>query len=122
MSDLRHDPIDDMWVAMAGNRRARPMEFVTLAQRRPTMICPFCGGNEAETTALIAAFNKDGLVHQADPATTNQPVGAWSTRVISNKYPSFSTDQQSKPSPAIDPVQDGDLSMPYQTNQDHGLQ
>ena len=122
MSDLRHDPIDDIWVTMAGNRRSRPMEFVTLAQRRPTMICPFCGGNEAETTALIAAFNKDGLVHQADPATTNQPVGAWSTRVISNKYPSFSTDQQSKPSPAIDPVQDGDLSMPYQTNQDHGLQ
>ena len=122
MSDLRHDPIDDIWVAMAGNRRSRPMEFVTLAQRCQTMICPFCGGNEAETTPPIAVFNKDGLVIETKLSTTNQPVEAWSTRVISNKYPSFPTVKQAESLPAIDPVQHHDLPSPYQTKHHHGVQ
>lgn len=86
MSDLRHDPIDDIWVAMAGNRRARPMEYVATGQRRQQMICPFCQGNEAETTPAIIAFGESG---QIIPGTMENP--GWIARVISNKYPSFSS-------------------------------
>ena len=117
MSDLRHDPIDDVWVTMAGNRRSRPMEFVALGQRRQAMICPFCGGNEAETTASIAVFDADGSVSE-----TGQPNVTWSSRVISNKYPSFSIGGQAEPSPAIDPTNGHDLAPPFQINHEHGLQ
>ena len=117
MSDLRHDPIDDVWVTMAGNRRSRPMEYVALGQRRQTMICPFCGGNEAETPASIALFDKDGNFSDA-----KQSGEIWSTRVISNKYPSFSTEKQNKPSPVVDPIIDDDLSSPFQISHEHGLQ
>ena len=118
MSDLRHDPIDDIWVTMAGNRRSRPMEFVALGQRRQAMICPFCGGNEAETPATIALFDSDGNFSEAI-----QPNSHWSSRVISNKYPSFSTEGQNKPSSIIDPINDDDdLSTPFQISDEHGLQ
>jgi UDPglucose--hexose-1-phosphate uridylyltransferase len=86
MSDLRHDPIDDVWVAMAGNRRARPMEFLSVGQRRQQMVCPFCKGNEAETPEAIIAFGETG---QLIPKATSSP--EWLARVISNKYPSFSS-------------------------------
>ena len=117
MSDLRHDPIDDIWVTMAGNRRSRPMEFVALGQRRQAMICPFCGGNEAETPASIALFDSEGNFSEA-----KQPNATWSSRVISNKYPSFSTEGQGKPSSVVDPINDDELSSPVQINHDHGFQ
>ena len=117
MSDLRHDPIDDVWVTMAGNRRSRPMEFVALGQLRQAMICPFCGGNEAEATAPIAVFDADGSFSE-----TGQPNVTWSSRVISNKYPSFSIGGQAEPTPAIDPTNDHDLTPPFQINHEHGLQ
>ena len=117
MSDLRHDPIDDIWVTMAGNRRSRPMEFVTLGQRRQAMICPFCGGHEAETPAPIAAFDEDGNFTKTD-----QPNVAWSSRVISNKYPSFSVIGQDPPSPVIDTANDRNLPSPFQISHEHGLQ
>ena len=117
MSDLRHDPIDDIWVTMAGNRRSRPMEFVTLGQRRQAMICPFCGGNEAETPSSIAVFDTDGNV-----SDTTTPNLTWSSRVISNKYPSFSVGGQAKPSPMVDPANERDLPPPFQISQEHGLQ
>ena len=117
MSDIRHDPIDDIWVTMAGNRRSRPMEFVTLGQRRQAMICPFCGGNEAETPASIAMFDQDGNFFE-----TGQTDVVWFSRVISNKYPSFSIDGQGEQSPVISPDKDRDLPPPFQTNREHGLQ
>ena len=117
MSDLRHDPIDDVWVTMAGNRRSRPMEFVTLGQRRQAMICPFCGGNEAETPSPIAVFNDDGKFSK-----TGQPDVVWSSRVISNKYPSFSVNGQDEPSPAVDAGNDRVLPLPSQISHEHGMQ
>lgn len=117
MSDLRHDPIDDIWVTMAGNRRSRPMEFVTLGQRRQAMICPFCGGNEAETTAPIAVFDEDGNVSDAKQRNI-----AWSSRVISNKYPSFSVCGQENPSLEFDSSSEPDLPPPVQISHGHGLQ
>lgn len=63
-----------------------------MGQRRQQMICPFCQGNEAETTPAIVAFGKSG---QTIPGTMSNP--GWMARVISNKYPSFSSkaDEQS---------------------------
>ncbi len=122
MSDLRHDPVDDVWVTMAGNRRSRPMEFVTLAQRSQAMICPFCGGNEAETTAPIAVFSEDGSVSKTDPQVTDHSTETWSARVIANKYPSFSVDGQGESSSSLTIGRDRNLPAAVQINQSRGLQ
>ena len=93
MSDLRHDPINDQWVAIAKNRIQRPMEFVPMEQRRQQLLCPFCKGNEEQTPAEIALYDQDGMA-LAEPK-------AWSVRVVPNKYPSFSSN--------------GDVNQPHPT-------
>lgn len=85
MSDLRLDPINQQWVAIARNRRDRPMEFVPMEQLRQQMICPFCKGNEEETPSALAAYRADGSLLLSDDDLSN-----WSARVIPNRYPSFS--------------------------------
>lgn len=109
MSDLRHDPINDQWIAIADNRRERPMEFVPMEQMRQQIICPFCRGNEDETPAALAAYRADGsmLGENADPAD-------WTVRVIPNKYPSFSTQRPIEPPRNSAPVA-ADLSEPCPT-------
>ena len=82
MSDLRHDPINDQWVAIAKNRNQRPMEFVPMEKRHQQLLCPFCKGNEEQTPAAIAHYDENGVV-QSDAK-------AWTARVVPNKYPSFS--------------------------------
>lgn len=91
MSDLRHDPINDRWVAIASNRRERPMEFVPMDQVRQQIICPFCKGNEDETPGALATYRSDGsqLTEKDDPTS-------WTVRVVPNKYPSFSTSSLSQ--------------------------
>ena len=85
MSDLRHDPINDQWITVAGNRRDRPTEFIPIEKAHQQLICPFCKGNEDETPAALAAFRGNGsqLSETDDPSD-------WMVRVINNKYPSFS--------------------------------
>jgi len=84
MSDLRHDPINDQWIAVARNRINRPMEFVPTEQIRQQIICPFCQGNEEETPEAIANYSAEGILNdEADWAD-------WLVRVIPNKYPSYS--------------------------------
>ena len=85
MSDLRLDPINQQWVAIARNRRDRPMEFVPMEQLRQQMICPFCKGNEEETPSALAAYLADGSI-----LLNNEDLSNWSARVIPNRYPSFS--------------------------------
>ncbi|MEM9412399.1 MAG: DUF4921 family protein, partial [Planctomycetota bacterium] len=84
MSDLRYDPISGIWVAIARNRRERPMEFVPVEQVNKQIICPFCYGNEDETPIPIAAYDENGkrLGSDDDP-------GSWSARIVPNKYPSL---------------------------------
>ena len=85
MSDLRLDPINNRWVSIARNRGDRPVEFAPMEQARQQILCPFCKGNEEETPPLSAAYLPDGsrLDEKSDPSS-------WSTRVIPNRYPSFS--------------------------------
>ena len=85
MSDLRLDPINQRWVAIARNRRDRPMEFVPMEQVRQQMICPFCRGNEGEVPSAVAAYRLDG-----SNLLPGEDTSIWSTRVIPNRYPSFS--------------------------------
>jgi UDPglucose--hexose-1-phosphate uridylyltransferase len=84
MSDLRYDPVSGVWVAIARNRRDRPMEFIPLEQIRQQMICPFCRGNEEETPEVIAAYKENGeiLTDTDDPSD-------WTLRIVPNKFPSL---------------------------------
>ncbi len=50
------------------------------------IICPFCKGNESETPSAIAAYLDSG-----EKASSSHQESNWLTRVISNKYPAFST-------------------------------
>ncbi|MDA7903239.1 hypothetical protein N9B31_06210, partial [Mariniblastus sp.] len=61
------------------------MEFVPIEQLRQQMICPFCKGNEEETPSALTAYRSDGSMLLSDEELSN-----WSTRVIPNRYPSFS--------------------------------
>ena len=103
MSDLRHDPINNQWIAMAGNRRSRPMEFVPLEQVRQQIICPFCKGNESETPRTLLAIDRFGQTLDPDDESAS-----WMIRVVSNKYPSYSTaDGEGPHPPAVAPDPDG---------------
>ena len=82
MSDLRLDPINGQWVAIAKNRIQRPMEFVPMEQRRQQLLCPFCKGNEEQTPDALALYDQEGSILEEQKP--------WSVRVVPNKYPSFS--------------------------------
>ncbi len=84
MADLRFDPIAGIWVAIARNRRERPMEYIPIERVHQQINCPFCWGNEEETPAPVLAYKPDGT----KLTSTDDPSG-WITRVIPNKYPSL---------------------------------
>ncbi|MBL8889010.1 MAG: DUF4921 family protein [Planctomycetaceae bacterium] len=92
MADLRYDPINDLWVAVAEVRTERPNEYRPRAEIVPLDRCPFCRGHEAETPSPIAEWDWDSATHTLRPAS----VGQWLVRAIPNRYPAFSN------SPAAD--------------------
>lgn len=59
MPDLRYDPVNDQWIAIAENRIGRPSEFEPSARPNPLVTCPFCAGNEASTPPSIAIYDDD---------------------------------------------------------------
>jgi UDPglucose--hexose-1-phosphate uridylyltransferase len=83
MSDLRYDPVFDLWTAIAEIRRDRPLDFLPNAQSFEQLICPFCSGNEDETPPASLLLDQQG--HSLDLQTT----AGWSSRVIPNKYPTY---------------------------------
>ena len=95
MSDIRHDPLNEIWVAMADNRRERPMEFVPEERMQKQIICPFCKGNESETPSVVAVYDADGQKITSPGFERTQD---WTGRVVLNKFPSFSPNAQSQPS------------------------
>jgi len=86
MSDLRYDPVFDVWTVVAENRRDRPLEFVPLDQVRKPLICPFCAGNEDETPPPLALHDSAGGLID-DPSSQD-----WTSRVFVNRYPTFTSD------------------------------
>jgi UDPglucose--hexose-1-phosphate uridylyltransferase len=114
MSDLRHDPIDNIWVTMADNRRARPTEFVPLERMQQRIICPFCKGNESETPPATTAYLSSG-----EKASSPHQESNWLTRVVANKYPAFSTvENKIVPHWSTEPTE----ARPFRVNEAHGVQ
>jgi UDPglucose--hexose-1-phosphate uridylyltransferase len=91
MSQLRRDPITGRIVIVAEARAERPGAFISAlepevvarvqpASDAPRPACPFCPGNEHETTAEVSALR--------DAATAANTPG-WQIRVVTNKYPAL---------------------------------
>ncbi len=99
MSDLRYDPVFDLWVVVAENRRDRPIEFVPIEQTFKQLICPFCCGNEEETPPEIMRLDHEGRSQSGSSAVR------WQTRVIPNKYPTYFEGASDSPMPAISPYE-----------------
>ena len=96
MSELRLDPTTREWVIIATERAKRPRDLVSRASHQlPEAYvadCPFCPGNEGQTTAESASY--------PDPAT-----GLWRVRVFENKFPAV------QPDGAADRVEDHPLAL-----------
>ena len=81
-----------------------------MEQTRHQIVCPFCKGNEEETPPESVAYQSDGsqLTEDADPS-------GWSTRVIPNRYPSFT-----EHAPQVEVVSKS--QGPFHTNDSAGFQ
>lgn len=93
--EFRRDPLTGRWVILAPGRSGRPQDFDTTIRRIRHGPCPFCEGNESETTPEILARRPLGSV-------PNGP--GWRVRVVSNKYPAVAqtevTREMSGPPPS----------------------
>jgi UDPglucose--hexose-1-phosphate uridylyltransferase len=83
--EYRKDPLVDRWVIIAPERSSRPHDFVDSAVVRRRGVCPFCGGNESDTTAEIDALREPD-------SAPNGP--GWRVRAVSNKFPFLRCDQE----------------------------
>lgn len=83
MGTLRQDSTTDQWVILAPERGVRPLPPARVRPLVPSSdpACPFCPGNERLTPAEIAR-------HPAE--------GAWTVRVVPNRYPAVSTNGGAK--------------------------
>lgn len=113
MSDIRFDPISGQWVTIAPNRNDRPVEFIPTERIIKRLLCPFCAGNEMETPATLASYDRDGKTISGDDP--------WLVRVVPNKFPSFSVagGNNGIPSEANGQAPGNGL---YESLSDHGIQ
>ena len=82
MPELRKDPLSDIWVVFAPERRLRPQYIGPVAEQDfiAPENCPFCEGNEVMTPPEICADrNNHGGANQA----------GWTLRVVPNKFPAL---------------------------------
>ncbi len=70
MSELRQDPITQVWVIINPERAHRPRDGDSATA---VAGCPFCPGNEALSSASVERID--------------DPDGHWLVRAVSNKYP-----------------------------------
>ncbi|MDX2472518.1 MAG: DUF4921 family protein [Candidatus Krumholzibacteria bacterium] len=82
MSMLRQDPLTGRWVIIAAGRSARPNEFpAQVRDKSPRTDCPFCPGNEDQTTPEVLALGR------SDDQPANGP--GWRLRAFPNMYPAL---------------------------------
>lgn len=77
MSQLRLNLLTNRWVTVVPDRAQRQSDFAPRApqvETGPERECPFCPGASSDDTPL---------------AETTNPDGAWSMRVLPNRYPAF---------------------------------
>ncbi|MBL7033291.1 MAG: galactose-1-phosphate uridylyltransferase [Candidatus Delongbacteria bacterium] len=80
MPELRHDPLQKLWVIISTERGQRPMDMKKLEEFPEHEFCPFCAGNENATPAELYAVRPEGTL-------PNSP--GWELRVVPNKYPAL---------------------------------
>jgi UDPglucose--hexose-1-phosphate uridylyltransferase len=76
MPEFRQNMVSKEWVIIATERAKRPDHFVQKKETKTSLLpyradCPFCPGNESMTPPPIFTIDKNG---------------AWSLRVVSNKF------------------------------------
>lgn len=78
MPQFRKDPLTGRWVIVAEERFDRPNQFdidhIHGSDDSDIMLCPFCPGNEDQTTGEIDRFDS---------------TSGWAVRVLPNKYPAL---------------------------------
>ncbi|OGU73992.1 MAG: galactose-1-phosphate uridylyltransferase [Ignavibacteria bacterium RIFCSPLOWO2_02_FULL_55_14] len=79
MPELRQNIITRDWVIIATERARRPETFVSRREKRAALplhdpSCPFCPGNESQTSAESLRIGDEA---------------AWRTRVVANKFPAL---------------------------------
>ncbi|MBN2560337.1 MAG: DUF4931 domain-containing protein [Phycisphaerae bacterium] len=94
MPAFRQNPLTGEWVIIAPERAKRPQELSAERPRsRPAEYvkdCPFCPGNERQTTPEVYAVRDDyGTVDRE----------GWRVRVVPNKYPALRIDAEGVPTP-----------------------
>ncbi|NOY42523.1 MAG: galactose-1-phosphate uridylyltransferase [Planctomycetes bacterium] len=86
ISELRTDPISGRQVLIAEDRAGRPSDFAAQELGRGEQTeCPFCAGHECLTPEALFEFAGAS--------------GEWQVRVVPNKYPAVSMEQQSSLQP-----------------------
>ncbi len=80
MPELRKDPIVGRWVIISTERAKRPMETTQTIDRLESGYCPFCEGNEDDTTKEILAYRQ---------RNTQPNAPGWRVRVVPNKFPAL---------------------------------
>ncbi len=84
MSEMRQDMISKEWVIVAPERARRPNHNHQALEVRPPLPahradCPFCTGNEGQTTDDLLRFPADG---------------PWRVRVVPNKFAALNHDEE----------------------------
>jgi UDPglucose--hexose-1-phosphate uridylyltransferase len=77
VNQLRLNPLTGRWVTVSTGRASRPADFATDQAHPaddPASGCPFCPGHEEELPPALETYGTSG---------------AWSLRVVPNRYPAF---------------------------------
>jgi UDPglucose--hexose-1-phosphate uridylyltransferase len=87
MPELRKNILNGKWVVVAIERGKRPRQLVYRSYKEENdMVCPFCDGNEKMTPPEVLAYR--------DIEAPNS--GNWKVRVVPNKFPAFTTEENAK--------------------------
>lgn len=85
MGEIRQNKVTKQWVIYAPARRKRPQDYQQPHKESKDLpdfdpACPFCPGNEHKLTSIVMEL-------------PNQELNHWQTRVIPNKFPALTPNQ-----------------------------
>ncbi|MCC7430933.1 galactose-1-phosphate uridylyltransferase [bacterium] len=80
-SELRKDPFSDGWIIVSPERSKKPTDFIQKTQelQNSGKKCPFCPGNEDETSVEIRSVGRP----------QNGSKSEWDLRVVANRFPAL---------------------------------
>lgn len=97
MSELRHDPLTDLWVIIAPERGTRPFDICSQQLEKSKLtFCPFCPGHEDKTPLpeIYALLNDDNSRNGTQNKEWILP--NWEIRVVPNKFPALQVEKTPK--------------------------